>query len=345
MDDHTTNARVRKAPTLYDVAALAGVSHQTVSRLVKGHTNIGPEMRSRIEAAIATLNYKPNMSARSLATSKPHRIGALVYEILEVGPSKTMHGASVAAREAGYLLDIVSLDPNDDHAIEAAITLINQNDLAGVIVFAPTDGVLAALSRVSFTVPVFIESEANDLADATDPTLNEMGMRLLVEQLIRDGHRRFFHIAGPLDWLAARGRRDAYERALRAAGATSAGMIAGTRTSQSGYEAAMAMPLNQGITAVVAGNDQMALGALRALDERGIRVPEKVSVTGFDDIPESRFFFPSLTTVRVDLDLQGRIAFNRLLALINQEQVRPALVPVMPQVFVRDSSAAAPSGA
>jgi LacI family transcriptional regulator len=340
VSDHKTAARTRKAPTLYDVAALAGVSHQTVSRLVKGQTNIGPEMRSRIEAAIATLNYKPNMSARSLATSRPHRVGALVYEILEIGPSKTMHGASVAAREAGYLLDIVSLDPNDDHAIEAAIALINQNDLAGVMVFAPTDGVLAALARVSFTVPVFIESEANELSGKPDSTLNEMGMRMLVEQLIRDGHRRFFHIAGPLDWLAARGRRDAYERALSAAGASSAGTIAGTWTSQSGYDAALAMPLDQSVTALVAGNDQMALGAIRALEERGIRVPEQMSVTGFDDIPESRFFSPPLTTVRVDLDRQGRIAFNRLLAQINAADVDPTLHAAPPQVFVRGSSAA-----
>src|SRR3954454_22817620 len=179
--------RATKAPTIYDVARLAEVSHQTVSRVVKGQTNIGPEIRRRVEAAIATLDYKPNMIARSLATSRALRIGALVYGIVEVGPNKIMQGASEAAREAGYLLDIITLDPTSDHAIEQAISLINQQLLAGILVFAPTDRVLAALDAVRFSIPVYVESDLNPGDGADGPTLNERGVVLLIDHLVELG--------------------------------------------------------------------------------------------------------------------------------------------------------------
>lgn len=326
-----------KPPTLYDVAALAGVSHQTVSRVVKGQTNIRLDLRERVEDAIETLKYKPNLAARSLATSKAHRIGALVYEILEVGPTKIMQGASAGAREAGYLLDIVSLDPRDHRAIEQAIALINQNDLAGILVFAPTDPVIQALEKVQFAVPVYVETEANERINSSEPTPNELGMRALVDHLSDLGHERYFHISGPLEWLAARGRLRGYETELERFGHTSLGTSEGNWTSESGYDAAMRMPLD-GVTAVVVGNDQMSLGVIAALQDRGVRVPEDISVVGFDDIPESRYFRPSLTTVRLDFDKQGRIAINRLLNMIDPEQGSEALSPLRPELLVRDSS-------
>ena len=338
----TATGPLRKSPTLYDVAALAGVSHQTVSRLVKGRTNIRPETRKRVEAAIRALNYKPNQAARSLATSRSHRIGALVYEITEVGPSKIMLGAISGARDAGYLLDIVNLDPNDDKAIEQSISMINQNDLDALMVFAPTDRVVEAISRVQLSVPVYVESEANESLDTSGPTLNERGVGILVDHLAGYGHRRFFHIAGPRGWLAARGRERSYESALAARGLGSVGSYEGNWTAVSGYEAALRMPLDKGVTALFAGNDQMALGAMAALTERGVLIPEDVSVVGFDDIPEARFFRPSLTTVRLDFERQGRIAINRVLTTITGVNPDPQLQAVAPELFVRESSGPAP---
>lgn len=338
----TARAPLRKSPTLYDVAAIAGVSHQTVSRLVKGHTNIRPEIRARVEAAIRTLNYKPNTAARSLATSRSHRIGALAYEIMEVGPSKILQGAIAGAREAGYLLDIVNLDPSDGQAIEQSISMINQNDLDGLMVFAPTDRVVEAISRVELSVPLYVESEASAFPGISAPTLNEQGVSLVVDHLYERGHRRFFHVVGPRTWLAARGRERSYEAALAERGLASIGSIEGDWTAASGYAAALRMPLDQRATALVVGNDQMALGAMAALAERGVRVPQDMSVVGFDDIPESRFFRPALTTVRLDFERQGRIAINRVLTLITGEDPNPRMQPVAPELFVRDSSGAAP---
>jgi DNA-binding LacI/PurR family transcriptional regulator len=338
-----TAAMAGKRPTLYDVARLAGVSHQTVSRVVKGHTNVGADIRERVEAAIEVLGYKPNMAARSLATRRTHRVGALVYEMAEVGPSKVMRGAGARAREAGFLLDLVSLAPDDERAIEESIALINQQDLAGLMVFAPTDGVLAALSKVHFSVPVYVESDANELPGSPSPTLNEIGVTMLLEHLMALGHSRFFHIPGPQSWLAARGRERAYVEVLGRHGLSSVGTIRGDWSSRSGYEAASAMPLDQGATAVVAANDQMALGVLAALKERSVRVPEDVSVVGFDDIPESQFFQPPLTTVRLDFEWQGRVAMDRLLRLIPGAVRGTPPAPLAPQLFPRASTAPARS--
>ncbi len=335
--------RAAKAPTLYDVARLAGVSHQTVSRVVKGHSNIAPELRQRVEAAIVALDYKPNLVARSLATRRVQRIGALVYGIVEVGPNKIMHGAGVAAREAGYVLDIVTLDPDSDQAIEQAMSLMGRQQLAGVLVIAPTDRVLAALERVRFRVPVFVESDANPLPGSGGTTLNQLGVGLLVDHLVALGHRRFFYIAGPPEWLAARGREQAFEDGMRRHGVQSLGTLRGNWTSQSGYEAAMSMPLDRGITALVAANDQQALGAIAALTARSVRIPEDVSVVGFDDIPEAKYFRPALTTVSVDFDLQGRVAMEGLLRVVDGETTGSSVPSFEPRLLVRASSAPPPA--
>lgn len=327
----------RKRPTLYDVADLAGVSHQTVSRVVKGHTNVGADIRERIEAAIRELDYRPNLVARSLATSRPHRIGALVYEFQQTGPSRIIQGASDAAREAGYLLDIVSLEPRDERAIEQAVSLLDQNELAGVLVFAPTDPVVRVLDTVRFTVPVYVEIEANEEQGSTSPSPNELGLRALVDHLSDLGHRRYLHVAGPQVWPAARGRLRGYEQEIARLGHRSLAVLEGDWSAQSGYDLALRAPLDE-VTAVVVANDQMALGVIAALRARGLRVPQDVSVVGFDDIPESRFFDPPLTTVRLDFGRQGRIAIGRLLRMIDGDTEGHDEEVLRPELFVRGSS-------
>lgn len=327
-----------KRPTLYDVARLAGVSHQTVSRVVKGHTNVGPDIRQRIEVAIQELDYRPNLLARSLATRRSHRIGALVYEFHQTGPSRIIQGASSAAREAGYLLDIVALAPNDDRAIEQAISLLDQNELAGILVFAPTDPVLRILDTTHFTVPVYIEVEANERSNATRPTPNDLGARLVVDHLADLGHRDFLHVTGPAGWPAARGRMRGYDEAVARRGLRSAGVLIGDWSPGSGYELVAGADLDD-VTALVMGNDQMALGAIAALHARGLRVPEDLSVVGFDDIPESHYFLPSLTTVRLDFQRQGRIAIGRLLQQIDGIEDDSDDEVLLPELFARASSA------
>lgn len=336
----TDESRVRP-PTLYDVARIAGVSHQTVSRVVKGQPHVSAEVRSRVTAAIEYLNYRPNQSARSLATSRSNRIGAIAYELRASGPSAIVEAASARARERGYVLDIVSLDPRSDAGIEDAIAVVAQSHLAGVLAFTPTEQVVRALKRAKFSVPVSLESES-DSAPAHASHTGEDGVDLMVEHLAALGHRRMFLIGGPDGWLAAEGRSRAYMRALAERGLTSVGAVPGDWSAQSGYEGVAKMPTDAGITAVVAANDQTALGAIAALTERGFRVPGDISVVGFDDIPESQFFRPALTTVRYDFENQGRLLTDRLIARIQGEPEPDAGVLAPPSAVIRASSGPAP---
>jgi DNA-binding LacI/PurR family transcriptional regulator len=328
--------RVQRPPTLYDVAARAQVSHMTVSRFVQGSGTIHPDRRARIERAIEDLGYRPNLTARSLATNRSHRMGALVYEMAELGPMRILDGATERAREAGYLLDIVSPDPSD-RAIQEAATLLSQSGVAGVLVFAPTDSLLHALSRVQFSVPLIVESEAIGSTPA-GPTFNEVGVRLAADHLLALGHRSFFHITGPEGWLATRGRALGLESGLATRGLDLQGSAVGDWTADSGYRAGLIVPVEAGVTAVVIDNDQMALGALAAFAQRGLRVPEDVSVVGFDDIPEARYFGPGLTTVRLDFGQQGRLMVERLLVLMEQEADPPG-EELQPELVVRGSTA------
>lgn len=330
-----------KSPTIYDVAKLAGVSHQTVSRHLRGLEGIRPETRERVVRALEALDYRPNLTARHLATSRSHRVGVLAHEVGEVGPARILQGAGAGAREAGYLLDIVSLDGDDPAAVQEALTLITRQDIAGLLIFTSTDAMTAALQTTTDRVPTVIEVEGDDaLADHPD-TSNYRGLKVAVDHLVSLGHRRFFHIAGPRGWVASRNRMLSYERALEAHGLSSLGAVHGDWSAASGYRCAAEMPPELGVTALVVSNDQMALGALRALSQRGMRVPEDVSVTGFDDTPESAFYQPPLTTVHGDFDMQGRSAFSRLLRLIEGTPPAPsARVPV--ELIVRQSTAIAP---
>lgn len=335
-----TPTGVAKSPTIYDVARLAGVSHQTVSRHLRGLEGIRPETRERVVQALETLDYRPNLTARHLATNRSHRVGVLAHEVGEVGPSKILQGAGAGAREAGYLLDIVSLDGDDPAAVSEALTLITRQDIAGLLIFTSTDAMTGALRATPHRIPTVIEVEGDDALQDHPDTSNYRGLKVAVDHLVSLGHRRFFHIAGPRGWVAARNRKLSYERALAAHGLMSLGSVHGDWSAASGYRCAAELPPESGVTALVVSNDQMALGALRALHQQGIRVPEDISVTGFDDTPESAFYQPPLTTVHGDFDMQGRSAFARLLRLIEGTPAAPAArIPV--ELVVRQSTATA----
>jgi LacI family transcriptional regulator len=328
--------------TIYDVAEAAGVSHQTVSRFLRGFEGIRPATKQRVVDALEKLNYRPNLSARSLTTGQSHRIGALTHEIAHFGPSKVLQGASAAAREAGYLLDIVTLDVSDRGSIEEALALVMQHDLAGVVALASTDEMREAFERTEFRVPSYIGSEEDDALTGRPSQLTTIGFPALIGHLASLGHRRFLHVAGPTTFPAARNRARAYEAAIAEQGLRSEGIVFGDWSAKSGYEAIAGMPSTLQATAVVAANDQMALGAMLALSERGLSVPGDVSVTGVDDIPEAAYFAPPLTTLRVDFAAQGRTAVQELLGQINRTPLPPGDV-LASELVPRRSTGPAPA--
>jgi len=333
----STKPTATKPATIYDVAKLAGVSHQSVAVYLRGYEGFRAATRERIEEALTELNYRPNLAARSLARSRSYRIGALVCELSEVGPSKTIQGASARAREAGYLLDIVSLEASAENALEEALGQLRQQDLAGVIAFAPVELIEEGLAAVPLSVPVIAETAASTV-DAVD--ISVPGLELLVDHLVSLGHSRFFHISGPVAWHASRARIAAFEGALARHSLASIGTVAGDWSAASGFAAVSQMPMDASITALVVGNDQMALGAIAALASRGISVPDDISVTGFDDVAEAAYFRPSLTTVRVDYALQGRNLVDRLLREVDPDSAVLALAPPSVELFARASTAA-----
>lgn len=333
-----------RAPTIYDVAKHAGVSHQTVSRLLKGQT-ISPAFKVRVDQALAELNYRPNLAARSLATRSSNRIAALMYEMGELGPTRIMHSASTAARKAGYVLDIVHLDPLDSSSLAEAIAILNQLDVAGILAFAPNDRTRAQLTSTKFRVPIYFEAENDDDDDSRQterPNFNAIGADLAMNHLIDLGHHSIAHISGPLDWPAARLRARSYRRAAAAHGLTDLPVLEGNWSAESGYRRTIELlDLDLPVTAIFAANDQMALGTLYALAERGVSVPKEVSVVGMDDTAEARFYSPALTTVPMYFEKQGQYALEAVLARIHGKDVAVKTDYVHTMVIPRASSGAA----
>jgi DNA-binding LacI/PurR family transcriptional regulator len=327
-----------KPPTLYDVARLAGVSHQTVSLVLRGNSVVTGATKERVTKAVSELNYRPNASARSLALGTSHRIGTLAYDMTQAGPSQTLRGAGDAAREAGFVLDVVNVNSYDPGALSEALTILDNQDVAGILAFAPTDELRAAVAARRFSVPLLLDTGPGDLEPDSGFALNAVSIEVILDHLQSLGHEGIAHIAGPSDWFAARVRERAYTTAMRTRGLPVLPVEHGNWSSRSGYEAAMRLDTSM-TTAVVVANDQMALGVILALRDRGLRVPEDVSVVGFDDIPEAEFFNPPLTTVRGDFVAHGRRSFNSLLLRIQghpDEQV--TIEASAPQLLIRESS-------
>ncbi|MFZ0529152.1 MAG: LacI family DNA-binding transcriptional regulator [Propionicimonas sp.] len=330
----TSTAPPARAATIYDVAEAAGVSHQTVSRLLKGEQNIGPKRRERIEQALRDLHYSPNEAARTLATNRARRIGALISDLRDWAPQQILSGAAVAARSAGYVLDIVVVDLADVESVRQAVAILRRGALAGVVVLAPSDPLLETLDLGGMDAPVVVEGEPDLSLPGGDLAGHPFGA--LVDHLAELGHRSFFHIAGPVAWRAARNRTVVYRDRLRAGGFADLGTVPGDWTADSGYAAMAAF--DPAATAVVAANDLMALGAMSWLAEHGFRVPDDVSVVGFDGVPEGRFFVPPLTTVQVDLEGLGRQTVASLLSRVEGRDPGPPMRT--PELVVRNSSAA-----
>ncbi|WP_324278554.1 LacI family DNA-binding transcriptional regulator [Blastococcus brunescens] len=294
-----------------DVAALAGVSHQTVSRVVNGHPNVAPHTRERVERAIAELGYRPNIAARALVTGSTRTLGLVTVKINQYGPAQTMLGLENAARAAGYSLSVSILDDATAGAMREAVDTFVAQRVDGIVALSTYDDAAEALRALDPPVPLVAVQVGGGEDRPAVGVDQETGARLATRHLLGLGHRTVHHVAGPADSQEARGRIDGWRSELLAAGApVPEGMLRGDWTPSSGYLAGKALAARirggEDITAIFTANDQMALGLLAALHECGLRIPEDVSVVGFDDLPEAPYFTPPLTTVRQDFAELGR---------------------------------------
>jgi DNA-binding LacI/PurR family transcriptional regulator len=327
----------RRVPNMHDVAARAGVSHQTVSRVLNGFEGMRPETRARVEEAIRELGYRRNLAARTLATRRTRTIGVLVPATADFGPTRSLLAIERATREAGYRSLVTGTSLEVDAVRESLGFLLDQA-IEALVVIAPYEVVLNEVARLDAALPV-VELQTGDAAPAGSVTVDQAaGARLAVRHLLDLGHRRIQQITGPLDFLEARVRRDAVDAELRARGIAPARELPGDWTADSGY--ARGAELDPATTAVVCGNDQMALGLIHALADLGRAVPRDVSVVGFDDIPEAAHSLPPLTTVHQDFEAVGHLAVESLLGAL-EGSAAPTSHRVEPRLVERGSTAQA----
>ncbi|MEU4605284.1 LacI family DNA-binding transcriptional regulator [Kribbella sp. NPDC023972] len=330
---------VRRPPVMADVAQLAGVSHQTVSRVLNDHPNVRGETRDRVLAAIDDLGYRRNLAARALVTRHSRTLGVVSFDTTLYGPASTVYGIEQAARAAGYFISIVSLKTLTAERVVEAVEFLSDQGVDGIVVVAPQRSAARALAGLSTHVPV-VAVEGGQGGDTPAVSVDQAdGARQLVEHLLGLGHETVWHVAGPTDWLEAEGRLDGWRKALTAAGRPVPDPLVGDWSPRSGYDAGRRLAEVPGLTAVFVANDQMALGLLRAFTELRIQVPGQVSVAGFDDIPEAEFFNPPLTTVQQDFGEVGRRSIEILLRRVESGEdpgYEQSVVPA--RLVIRDSS-------
>ncbi len=343
--DSTTH----RPPVMADVARLAGVSHQTVSRVLNAHPNVRPATRERVLTAIRELDYRPNTAARTLVTRRSQTLGVVSFDTTLYGPASMLYGIEQAARSAGYYVSIASLSSLDVRSVQEAVDRLREQAVEGVLVIAPQTSAVDALAHISAGVPVV---GVGATAPAQVPMVavdNAEGARIATRFLLDLGHRTVHHVAGPRSWLDGQARAEGWRSALAEArrsgsGAAQPRMLSGDWSARSGCEAGRRLAADPEVTAVFCANDHMALGLLWAFYEAGLRVPGDISVVGFDDIPESSYFVPPLTTVRQDFGELGRRGVELLVEQLSATPGGRTQVLVRPDMVVRRSTSSRPPG-
>ena len=367
-DDTEDKAR---AATIFDVARLAGVSHQTVSRVVNELPNVRPATRQRVEHAIQQLRYRPSPAARALVTRRSRTIGLITSGGADFGPSSISLSFNRAAREARYAVSIASIVEHDPTSMRSALELLVRQNVEAIVLIAARTSMIDEAQSIEVGVPLVATASADRSGLHTVSTDHYSGARLAVRHLIELGHREIRHLSGPADsidaaervrgwrdelaahrlrvvepavgdWTPSSGYRFGLElaadiaRDASASGPGSAAVVGSTGllgpTARSGSSA-----LDRA-TGVFSGNDQMALGLVHAITSAGLAAPRDLSIVGFDDIPEAEHFLPPLTTLRQDFTGFGRDLMSTVLAVLGDTDASdPA--PRVPELVVRDSTA------
>ncbi|MET9785884.1 LacI family DNA-binding transcriptional regulator [Streptomyces canus] len=338
---HLQTNSTRRPPTMADVARLAGVSHQTVSRVLGDHPNVRDETRIRVQRAIEEMGYRRNSSARALVTRRTRTLGVVASNTTLYGPASTLFALEEAARAEGYVVSTVGLRRLTVETLAEALDHLSEGGVEGVIALAPQRSAVEALAELRRPFPVVAVGTGSGVAIPSVNVDQCAGARLATGHLLASGHRTVWHLAGPEDWQEAADRADGWRATLEEAGVAPPLPLGGDWSPLSGYRAGQELAgwVGRGLTAVFVANDQMALGVLRALREAGVRTPEDVAVVGFDDIPESEFFAPPLTTVRQDFATVGKRSIGLLLDLIEgRTPAESSRIAIEPQLVVRAST-------
>jgi DNA-binding LacI/PurR family transcriptional regulator len=320
-----------------EVAQLAGVSSQTVSRVANGLTNVDTATRDRVLAAMEELGYRPNSAARALKTGRFQSIGVIMTTLSTYGNMRTLDAIATASAQAGYSITLMPIAVPTQGEMAVAFTRLTEQAVDGIAIIIEAH----TLDNSDIILPpglpaVILDSDAGDRYTVVDADQAE-GARLATQHLLDLGHETVFHLAGPESSFSAAHRTESWRATLLAAGAPVLPPVVGDWTVESGYR--LGLELDPAITVVFAANDQMALGLMRALHERGLSVPGDVSVVGFDDMAEAQAFWPPLTTVHQDFAEIGRRSIQMLLREI-EDSTRGVGTTIVPtSLVVRESTA------
>jgi DNA-binding LacI/PurR family transcriptional regulator len=338
----------RKRITIKDVAQAAGVSTQTVSRVINKFSYVSSETRQRVEAVVEQLGYHPSTLARSLSQQRSYTLGIVTYDLKYTGPSRTLNGIADKADELGYMLLMKELDNFDPTRIEDVIDSLLARQVDGILWAVPEIGDNHAWveERLEKTpVPLlFLAMQPRDgiTSLATD---NFQGATLAMQHLLESGRKKIGHVSGPLGWWEADERKRGWSEALKAAGVDPSEQhcIEGNWSSVSGEQAFIQLLGSfPDMDAVFVANDQMALSVLREASRRGIDIPRQLAVIGFDGIPESAYFYPSLSTISQDFQLLGEQAVQSIVEMIRARQENQSIIAqsrfIQPHLVVRESS-------
>jgi len=335
--------------TIKDVASVAGVSIQTVSRVINERPDVSPETRQRVQEVIKGLNYQPSALARSLISQRSHTLGVVTAGLRYIGPSRTLSGITSAAEEAGYSLLLKELPGFDTYDIAPIFQAFMSRHVDGIIWAVPEIGENRKwINNPSseFEIPiVFLTMEPQENISVVSIN-NYLGGRLAMSHLLEQGYQQIGHISGPLDWWESRQRMAAWKDALIEAGfdVRDSHIVEGNWSSASGALAVEKLfDQYPDLDSIFVANDQMALSTIQFFGEKGLCIPNDIGIVGFDNIVESAFFYPALTTIQQDQYKVAKLAVAEIINIIEsgwqgQAPVDSKSIILPPTLVVRQSS-------
>jgi DNA-binding LacI/PurR family transcriptional regulator len=328
-----TGRAKNKRITMSEVADLAGVSYQTVSRVVNEMPDVAPRTRERVLKLLSEVGYRPNLTARELANQKSSVVGVVTFGTRYHGPTQIMVNIEQAAKEMGFSVMFTGIVEESIDEIRRAVTELCSHQVRGVLIHLPIEIELRHLEKVCRDIHLVAVDSDFGFKTASVFVNQELGSRLATRHLIELGHQRIGYLGAPLIWRAAKLRYNGWRKELAAHRLAESGNFEADWTAAGGFSVTRNLIIKhrEEISALVVANDQMAIGAIRAFEEQGIRVPDDISIVGFDDIPEAGFIRPPLTTIKQDFARLGKLSVQCLVDQLNgkvwrDQTIRPKLI-------------------
>ncbi|MCU1529468.1 MAG: putative transcriptional regulator [Frondihabitans sp.] len=328
-----------RLPAMADVARVAGVSPQTVSRALSGHPNVQAKTKAKVLAAVEELGYRRNNAARALKSGRSRIIGVVILETSFFSRTAVTFGIEGSARKAGYSVRTATTDSLESDSVERAVLQLADEGVEGIVLAIPLIEASDIIRAVTRSIPTIAIDGSRTPSTEVIAVDQERAARLATEHLLSLGHNTVWHVSGPSMWSDAAGRSRGWQAALDDADIEAPPELHGDWSPESGYRNGQILGRIPEATAVFVSSDEMAFGVIRALHELGRRIPEDVSVVGVDNIALAEYCSPSLTTVAQPFTEIGALAVEHLVRLIADPQAVPEPITIEPQLIIRASTA------